>query len=806
MEHAQFFELANLVLIENGRAAMEWASRDEDPVTVDGRHRVLQIVAGPGSGKTEMVVWRVLYDLFVMRTPSAGILITTFTRKAASELTLRVVERSDRLMQFARKKGVPCPDPGVHNLRIGTLHAVCDSLLAEFDPDYRSQGTILIDEIEAKVRMAQQGRFALRRSRHLRPGGLLYDQLREVENLVALFRPPWDNAGRWPSRESDRAHYLLGVLAQQSETWWPRCSSTRLRNGVETGQGISGLTDELELAREGWRDYLRTASLLDFASIQQVFRERQDLVLPHLSHVFVDEFQDTNPIQFAIHTHWLGNPKTRLTVVGDDDQSIYRFRGSDIACFTELQPYCHRNAIAYRKIMLTENHRSTQRIVNYAKRFKQATVLSDPTICVTKTIVPATGSPVGAPVRLLTGPWDSLCGVIASEMQSLRVGEVLPAGAPAAPTAAVLMYSTSEHTGRPAHVLRHVCENPPYGRRLYNPRSKTAGEPGSPIVDLLALLSYLIDPITKVRITASRKPVEVWATHDDAAYQAVAISASPPFRIAKGHAALQKRFLKANGGAIGRPAADRRPLCDFLDHIRTDLVHASAMGQVPKLSISGLVARLLRFDYFRRSGFTANLFRQATFTHILEANIAPTRMTTASLDNPMTGIHRNGAGKVEWPDQYWSFLGICGGLLENSDLDDEEVDAFADHALSVLTFHQAKGLEFDHVYVAAMGRAVSAHNVLVTKLFSGETPSYRVVNDQPDTSDITVLRLAEADREREVYVAMTRAKTHLTFLYDPNHSHPLMASHPAITQSFDSVAPRPLPGHPGVSVKEWAHA
>lgn len=806
MDHAQFFELANLVLIENARSGMNWASRDDDPVTVDGRHRVLQIIAGPGSGKTEMMVWRVLYDLFVMRTPSTRVLVTTFTRKAASELTLRVVERSDRLMQLARKKGLPCPDPGVHNLRIGTIHAMCDSLLAEFDPDYRSQGTILIDEIEAKVRMAKQGRFALRRSRHLRPGGLLYEQLTDVESLVALFRPPWDTDGRWPSRESDRADYLLGVLAQQSETWWPRCSPTHLSNGVETLHGISGLTDELELAREGWRDYLHNASLLDFASVQQVFREQQDVVLPQLSHVFVDEFQDTNPIQFAIHTHWLRNPEMRLTVVGDDDQSLYRFRGSDIACFMELEPYCHRNAIAYRKIALTNNHRSTQRIVNYAQRFKQGTVLSDPAISVPKTILPAALSPAGPPVRLLSGPWDSLCRVVASEMQTLRVGEVLPAGMLAAPTAAVLMYSTSEHTGRPAHVLRTVCENPPYCRRLYNPRSKTAGEPGSPIVDLLALLSYLIDPITKVRITTSRRPVEVWASHDDATYQAAAVSAPPTFRIAKGHAALQKRFLKANGGALGRPAADRRPLCDFIDRIRTDLVNASAAGLAPKLSLSGLVARLLRFDYFCRSGFTANLFRQATFTHILEANIAPTRSTTASLDNPMTGICRNAAGKVKWPDQYWTFLGICGGLLENSDLDDEEVDAFADHALSVLTFHQAKGLEFDHVYVAAMGRAVSVHNVLVTKVFSGDTPRYHIVNDQPHTTDSTVLRLAEADREREVYVAMTRAKTHLTFLHDPHHSHPLMASHPTLMQLFDPIVPRPLPGHTDISVKGWTHA
>ena len=63
-----------------------------------------------------------------------------------------------------------------------------------------------------------------------------------------------------------------------------------------------------------------------------------------LDHVFVDEFQDTNPIQAAIHLGWPRTVGARLTVVGDDDQALYRFRGSDIACFANLKRDCPRAA------------------------------------------------------------------------------------------------------------------------------------------------------------------------------------------------------------------------------------------------------------------------------------------------------------------------------------------------------------------------------------------------------------------------------------------------------------------------------
>jgi UvrD/REP helicase N-terminal domain len=123
-----------------------------------------------------------------------------------------------------------------------------------------------------------------------------------------------------------RISFLLALLGQHTETWLPRCGPSGQLNGVEAVAGPDGLTVDLITLQERWEDYLDRQDILDFATIQRRFQQRQAAVVPQLDHVFVDEFQDTNPIQFAIHLAWLGRPETRLTVVGDDDQALYRFR------------------------------------------------------------------------------------------------------------------------------------------------------------------------------------------------------------------------------------------------------------------------------------------------------------------------------------------------------------------------------------------------------------------------------------------------------------------------------------------------
>src|SRR5207245_4025723 len=97
-----------------------------------------------------------------------------------------------------------------------------------------------------------------------------------------------------------------------------------------------------------------------------------------------------------------------------------------------------------------------------------------------------------------------------------------------------------------------------------------------------------------------------------------------------------------------------------LDEIRNRLISAgdtyrSGKGNPPRLTISGLVARLLQLDYFRTAGFTPFLFREALFTQLLEANIAATRLTMQSLARPLQPS-RDAQGQIVCPTALWRVL------------------------------------------------------------------------------------------------------------------------------------------------------
>jgi len=458
----------------------------------------------------------------------------------------------------------------------------------------------------------------------------------------------------------ERVDFIIELLAQHTETWIPRCETTGTLNGIEPVHQAQGLTNDLRKLQKRWEQYLDKHSILDFATIQKRFLNRQTSLTDAFEHVFVDEFQDSNPIQFAIHTGWLKNHTTKLTVVGDDDQAIYRFRGSDIECFRGLEPHCADEAIPYRRETLGINYRSTRNVVAFTEAFKKQTILAK--LSMPKTIVAGLNAAVGSPVRLLKGPWIDLCAIVAMEFDAFGVGRP-QVGEKPVPTAAFLAFSTSEREYRerksPALALRRAVEA--RGMRVYNPRNKTAGDNESPVSMLLGLISYLIDPVSRAPIGKKGGSIEVWASMGDAVKSAYALSYPPSFPINDRHAGLQKAFVKSNGGQIGLPVPGRAEIVAFVDEIRTNLAQLPSETK-GRLTLSGFVARLLTFPLFRHSGFTLALFRQALFTQLLEANIAPTRSSMNSLDQPLEV--RWTSGKFRWPDRYWNLLSIFGGYLE----------------------------------------------------------------------------------------------------------------------------------------------
>ena len=770
-----FFMLVDLVLGEVGRPPL--GSGQRAIVEVRDDDQVLQIIAGPGSGKTEVLVWRVLFELFVRGSEASRLMVTTFTRKAAQELNVRMVDRSDALLAAARGAGVVVDEPRVHDLRIGTIHALCDQLLGEFDAEHLEQGTQLIDDAEIRVRLLREWGWLFRDKER---GEHILKNVLAVPELDALFRAPWNERALFGMSQVD---FTLLLFNQHTETWIPRCGATVQPNGLESF-GHPGLTDELVWLQKHWEAYLDRNHILDFATVQKRFLERQHVVAGQLDHVFVDEFQDTNPIQAAIHLGWPRTVGARLTVVGDDDQALYRFRGSDIACFANLKRDCTADGFAFRDELLQENRRSSANIVAFAQVFRESTVLSE--LSLAKEVRAPRGTPAGAPVRLLEGPWDQLCEHVAGELDALGAGRIPEPGTEPPPSVAVLMFSTSEveskSNPKPALELRAALEQ--RGLRVYNPRNKSAGRPGSPVYDLLGLISYLIDPVSKAPAGANGRLIEVWASMRDKDKASHALTTRPPPNVwvAEDHAGIQKKVRKTYANNLDDPGPELGPLLSYLDRIREELVTASEQGKTIRLNLSGLVARLLRMEPFRSAGYTPKLFRQALFTQLLDANVAATRLTTRSLEKPLRPALED--GKVLWPDEFWQLLSTFGQLIAAGGQDDVEVEAFAESAVAMLTFHQAKGLEFDHVYVAMTGKEPEPSSALATELFSGNCPSFTVIDKQPVTSDAQVTQLAEADREREVYVAITRPKQTLTVLHSPTDGRWAMGLNPGLTEVF----------------------
>ena len=299
---------------------MDLTDAQRRAVEHDGRN--LQLIACAGSGKTEVVARRVVHLLTPGRPGSLeprNIVAFTFTEKAAAELKERIVTRTREALGEIH---------GMADLFVGTIHAFCLDLLRAEAPEY------LQYEVLNEV---QQALFV---DRHSRKSGLTAST---------------DLQGRRLRRYVDTNHYVnaLAILreADLDESKLDGCS--------------------VAAALDGYRDLLGERSYFDYSSILEAAVESLtndgDLrrrLAERLRYVIVDEYQDVNPIQEAIvwSLHDLG---ARVCVVGDDDQTIYQWRGSDvrnILTFSDRYPGVDR-------IRLDDNFRSSEGIVRTARAF-----------------------------------------------------------------------------------------------------------------------------------------------------------------------------------------------------------------------------------------------------------------------------------------------------------------------------------------------------------------------------------------------------------------------------------------------------
>ena len=266
------------------------------------------ILAGAGSGKTRVIVHRVAYLVAERGLPSEQVLAVTFTNKAAGEMK----ERAASLLP-----------PGSMRSWISTFHSLCVRILRRDGVALGLPRDFLIYDDDDQMSIVREALKELDLSEKLHPPRRLLSRISARKNT-----------GRDPEEivEESPAATTLARVAE------------RYRKALETAHALD------------FDDLLLQAVRLfgEHPGIRDAYRER-------FRYVVVDEYQDTNHAQYELIRH-LVPPAGTVTVVGDEDQSIYSWRGADIRNILDFE----RDYPGARVLRLEENYRSRQEILDVA--------------------------------------------------------------------------------------------------------------------------------------------------------------------------------------------------------------------------------------------------------------------------------------------------------------------------------------------------------------------------------------------------------------------------------------------------------
>jgi len=302
---------------------------EEQKKAIEFNRGPLLIVAGAGTGKTTVITKKIEYLLKNNLAKPEEILALTFTEKAAFEME----ERLDRLLPY-----------GIYNLTIATFHAFADQILKERGGEIGLPLNFkLMTEAEAIIFL----------KKHLFLFNL--DYYRPIGNPNKFLQAMLTHFFRLRDEDISEKEYLQFVKSSSSLLEEERKKYQELASAYSLYQQLK--------IKEGYLDF---ADLVYFALT--LFRKRPNILKEYQKRyrfILVDEFQDTNFAQYQL-IKLLAPPTSspRLTVVGDDNQSIYKFRGASIANILNFM----RDYPRAKVITLIKNFRSNQTILDTAYR------------------------------------------------------------------------------------------------------------------------------------------------------------------------------------------------------------------------------------------------------------------------------------------------------------------------------------------------------------------------------------------------------------------------------------------------------
>ncbi len=288
----------------------------------------LFVVAGPGTGKTATMTMRMLKLVFVDGLEPRSILATTFTNKAAEELRSRLLSWGYAIQEQLGKEKLSKLDKiwldriDVNQIRTGTIDSICEEVLR----DHRDPGTdppILADQFVSETLLLRAGLFQSQRFRDDDLDGFLCETRGtgtfgwNIGAKNGLVRTIWD-----------RRHH--------DQLKWPKFAKSGSTPRDTTAIGL------LDAALTDYAKELSDRLMVDFAQLEQTVLSRlqggglMDFT-KELKVILVDEYQDTNLLQESLYFELAKRCNGAICVVGDDDQSMYRFRGATVDLFRDFE-------------------------------------------------------------------------------------------------------------------------------------------------------------------------------------------------------------------------------------------------------------------------------------------------------------------------------------------------------------------------------------------------------------------------------------------------------------------------------------
>ena len=569
----------------------------------------LLVLAGAGSGKTSVITQKIAYLVEHCDIPARNIAAVTFTNKAAREMKARV----NSLLSAKESKGLTVST--FHNLGL----------------------TIIRSEIKVLG---------------FKPGFSILDQ-EDCRNLLKELLV----------RHSELDDKLIDSVQSTISNW----KNALLEPGNATSVANSTGEQSIAMLYERYQRALKAYNAVDFDDLimtpVMLFRQHPEVLAKwqrRIRYLLVDEYQDTNLAQYEL-VKTLVNEKQALTVVGDDDQSIYAWRGARPENLMQLQ----EDFPGLEIVKLEQNYRSTGRILGAANKL----IDNNPHL-ITKALWSELGP--GDPLRFITSEnEDTECERVVNEIIDMRLKRrckysdfaVLYRGNYQAKLVEIKLQTQNipyEITGGQSFYAKtEIKDVMGYLRLLVNPDDDNA------LLRIINTPRRQIGPTTLERLGdyAHQRGLSMYAAIDE-----VALSASMP-----ANSLARLKAFKAWITSVQKNIYSGNPITA----INEMLNDADYLGWLHQNASSDPVAQK-RWDNVN--------FLLSQLTQVLKAD-------------QQDGPEKDGDSAIE--------NAIAKLILR--DILDREQEESADDKVQLLTLHAAKGLEFLHVFMIGMEEGILPH-------------------------------------------------------------------------------------------------